>query len=67
MFHSAPGPSLIRDGHEVNSESMVRAGAPQSHFQRSSGPVSWGTISLPLGDVPSLSQAMGADLTPPRR
>ena len=66
MFHSEPGPSMIRDGHEVNSKSMVRAGIPKSHFQRSSGPVRWGTISLPLEDVPSLSQAMGADLTPPR-
>jgi AraC-like DNA-binding protein len=66
MFHSAPGPSMIRDGHEVTSECMVRAGRPQSHFQRSSGPVRWGTISLPLEDVPSVSQALEADLTPPR-
>jgi AraC-like DNA-binding protein len=66
MFHSEPGPSLIRDGHEVNSESMVVAGGQQSHFQRSLGPVRWGTISLPLRDVPSLGQAMGVDMAPPR-
>jgi AraC-like DNA-binding protein len=66
IFHTAPGPGLIRNGHEENSESMIRVGTPQSHFQRSSGPVRWGTISLPFGDIPPLSQAMGADLTPPR-
>jgi len=66
IFHSAPGSSLIRDGREVNSGSLVSVGSPQPHFQRSLGPVRWGTISLPLEDMPSISQALEADLTPPR-
>jgi AraC-like DNA-binding protein len=67
MFHTQPGPSIFRDGIEVTSDSMVRRqGKPQSHFQRSVGPLNWGTISMRLEDVPSVSEAVvGFDLAPP--
>jgi AraC-like DNA-binding protein len=64
IFHTQTGTSLIRDGDEINSASMVRVGTPQSHFQRSSGPINWGVISFPIANVPSLA-AVGFDLTPP--
>jgi AraC-like DNA-binding protein len=66
VFHTQPGgPDLIRNGIDVTSEAIVRVGERQSLFQRSSGPISWGSISLPLKDLPSLSEAFpGCDLTP---
>jgi AraC-like DNA-binding protein len=64
-FHTQPGPSLIRSGVEVTSETIVRVGERQSLFHRSSGPISWGTISLPLTEVHSVAQAIpGCDLRP---
>jgi AraC-like DNA-binding protein len=69
LLHTQPGPSIVRDGVEVRSDSMVRRpGKAQSHFQRSSGPVNWGSISLRLEDIPSIRDAVvGFDLTPPLR
>jgi AraC-like DNA-binding protein len=65
-FHTEPGQSLIRDGIEVTSDSLVRLGRPQSHFQRFAAPVHWGSISLRLTDIPSANEAVaGFDLTPP--
>jgi AraC-like DNA-binding protein len=66
VFHTRPGgPDLIRNGIEVTSEAIVRVGVRQSLFQRSSAPISWGSISLPLEDLPSLSEAFPeCDLTP---
>ena len=54
-FHTRPGPSVIRNGVEVKSETIVRVGERQSLFHRSSGPISWGTISLKISSV---AQAM---------
>ena len=66
-FHTQPGPSLIRNGVEVTSETIVRVGDRQSLFQRSSGPIGWGTISLPLRNISSVAQAVqGGDSTPSR-
>lgn len=65
-FHTQAGPSLIRDGIEVTSDCMVRLGRPQAHFQRSRGPMRWGTISLRLDDISQVTEAAaGFDLTPP--
>jgi len=67
LLHTEPGPSIFRDGIEVTSDTIVRRPSkPQSHFQRSSGPVNWGSISLRLQDIPSVGEAVvGFDLTPP--
>jgi AraC-like DNA-binding protein len=65
-FHTEAGQSFIRDGIEVTSHSLVRFGRQQSHFQRFARPVNWGSISLRLEDIPSISEAaVGFDLTPP--
>jgi AraC-like DNA-binding protein len=66
IFHTQPGQSMMRDGDQVSSDSMVRVGSPQSHFHRSSGPINWGVISIPLENVPAVATA-GFDLTPPPR
>jgi AraC-like DNA-binding protein len=67
LLHTQPGPSIFRDGVEVTSDTIVRRPCKaQSHFQRSSGPVNWGSISLRLQDIPSVGEAVvGFDLTPP--
>jgi AraC-like DNA-binding protein len=66
MFHTVSGPSVIHDGIEVNSNNIVRTGRQTSHFQRSFGPVTRGSISLPLAEVVSLGQAMtGVELAQP--
>jgi AraC-like DNA-binding protein len=65
-FHTEPEQSLIRDGIKLASDSLVRLGRPQSHFQRFAASVHWGSISLPQEDIPSVSEAvLGFDITPP--
>jgi AraC-like DNA-binding protein len=65
-FHTESGQGLIRDGIRVTSDSLVRLGRPQSHFQRFPASVHWGSISLRLEDIPSVNDAVvGSDLTPP--
>jgi AraC-like DNA-binding protein len=67
LFQICPGPSLFRDGVEITSDSLVRRlDGPQSHSVRSSGPMNWGSMSLRLEDIPSVSEAVGFDLTPPK-
>ncbi len=65
IFHNESVSDLIRDGNEVNEFSMVRVGTPQSHFQRSVGPIKWGVISLPIESLTS-AQIWKVDLTPPQ-
>jgi AraC-like DNA-binding protein len=50
-FHTQPGQSLVRDGVEVTWDKIVHAGRSQSQFQRSAGPMDWGSISLQMEDV----------------
>jgi AraC-like DNA-binding protein len=68
LFHTKPGPSLFRDGIEVKSDNLVRRlEGPQSHFHRSSVSMDWGSISLRLEEMPSISDAvLGFDLMAPR-
>ena len=64
-FHTQPGPSLIRGGVEVDSTRIARLGRDHSYFQRSSGSVHWGSMSLPVEDICAAGAAMtGCDLTP---
>jgi AraC-like DNA-binding protein len=68
LFQTRPGPSVFRDGIEVTSDSIVRRiGMPQMHSVRSSGPLHWGSMSLPLTDSPVVDEAIiGYSLTPPK-
>jgi len=65
-FRTQPGPSLLWGGAEMLPNNLVRDGVG-SIFQRSSGPVSWVAMSLPVADMVTAGAAMaGIDLTPPK-
>ena len=65
-FHTEPGASVFRGGIEVRSGDMARAARYQSYFQRSSGPICWGTMSLPVAEMQSAGIAAGGyELAPP--
>ena len=57
-FATEPGPSLIRNGTELNESSIswLRPGA--NYYQRSSGPVTYATMSLALDDLAILGPAI---------
>ena len=62
-----PGPSLLAGGKELRPSTIMRHPEAHSFHQRSSGPVSFGTMSLPTQELMSIGAAMGGiDLTPPR-
>ncbi len=65
-LHTEPGPGLIRGGTELTSDSVARLALNQSSFQRVTGSVRWGTISLPVETIVSEGVGAGCDLTPPR-
>jgi AraC-like DNA-binding protein len=66
-FRTQRGPSLLQSGVEIPSSTVLRHGAPNGYYQRSSGAVEFGTMSLPLADMATLGETMAdADLTPPR-
>src|SRR5215472_3977391 len=65
-FRTQPGPSLLWGGAEMLPNNLVRHGEG-NNFQRSSGPVSWAAMSLPVADMVTAGTAMaGLDLTPPK-
>ena len=65
-FRTEPGPSLVWGGAEMLPNNLVRQGEG-SNFQRSSGSVSWATMSLPVADMVIAGAAMaGLDLAPPK-
>ena len=65
-FRTQPGPSLLWGGAEMLPNNLVRDGVG-SIFQRSSGPVSWVAMSLPVADMVTAGAAIaGLDLTPPK-
>jgi AraC-like DNA-binding protein len=64
-FLLRPGPSLLQAGLEISSSAFIRHGRPREYFQRSFGPASFGTMSLPLDHLAAAAQAAGCDLDPP--
>jgi AraC-like DNA-binding protein len=66
-FRTQLGPSLVRNGLEMQPTNIVRHGEDQAYHQRSSGSANFGTVSLPEEDMAAIGEAMaGIDLTPPR-
>ena len=60
------GPSLLRAGGEMQTTNIERLADGQSLYTRSSGAVSWGTISLPVDALAAIGAATaGCDLKPP--
>ena len=65
-LRAAPGPSLLRDGDEMQTANIERLANGQAFYTRSSGAVLWGSISLPIDALAAVGAAtVGCDLTPP--
>jgi AraC-like DNA-binding protein len=66
-FRTAPGPSLLWSGVDMQPTNITRHSEGKNSFQHSSGSACWGAISLPVEDMASVGAAMaGCDLTPPK-
>ena len=66
-FRTDFGPSLVHRGVEMQPTNIVRHGEGQVYYQRSSGPASFGGMSLAVEDMAAIGEAMaGIDLKPPR-
>jgi AraC-like DNA-binding protein len=66
-FRVRPGPDLLQAGVEIEPSAVLRHGQTHEYYQRSSGSVSFGTMSLPVEDIASLGQGLaGVDLTTAR-
>lgn len=66
-FRMLPGASLVTGGLELRQSQILRRGGAPDYFQQSTGPVCFGSISLPVDDLTSLGAALaGCDLTPPK-
>ncbi len=65
-LRAEPGPSLLRAGKEIVTSSIERLARGQTIYTRSSGAVSWGTISLSLDALAAIGVAMaGREFAPP--
>ena len=65
-LRAEPGPSLLRAGEEMQTTNIERLAHDQTIYTRSSGTVSWGTISLPVDALAAIGAATaGYDLKPP--
>ncbi len=65
-LRAQPGPSLLRAGKEILPTSIERLAHGQTIYTRSSGAVSWGTISLSLDALAAIGVAIsGRVLTTP--
>lgn len=66
-FATQSSPGLLMDGHEVQPTGLMRYSEGYSGFQRSTGPVRFASMSLPIADMEDLGATFGgADFTPPR-
>jgi methylphosphotriester-DNA--protein-cysteine methyltransferase len=65
-LRAAPGPRLLRAGEEMQTTNIERLASGQEIYTRSSGTVSWGTISLSVDALVAIGAATaGCDLKPP--
>lgn len=67
LYFPTPGSlPLFRNGEALGPANLVRMAAGQDKFQRSEGPVSAASMSLPAGELRAMAIAMaGRDLKPP--
>jgi AraC-like DNA-binding protein len=66
VFRTQPGPSVIRNGVELNTGRIARLPPGQSYYQHTSGPTSHAGMSLPLDEMATLGGAVvGHELSPP--
>ena len=66
VFRTQPGPSLSRNGVELDWTDIWRPGPGQSYYHHTSGPTSYGSVSLPIEEMASVGATVaGCDLAPP--
>jgi AraC-like DNA-binding protein len=66
-FLTRPGTPPVTDGIEMPLSGIMRHSLGHCYYERSSGPTSWGAISLPVEQIAAAGIALhGRDLTPPR-
>jgi hypothetical protein len=56
VFRTQPGPSLVRNGVELDWTGIWRPRPGQSYYHRASGPASYASVSLPLEEIASGSR-----------
>jgi AraC-like DNA-binding protein len=67
-FHVEPCSGLIANGVEIQPNEIRWRGVNEDYFQRTTGPISFGGMSLPIDYITSVGATMtGRDLTPPGR
>jgi len=67
QFRTAPGPHLFVSGVEIGPTNILRHSLSDDFHHRTSGSVSYATMSLPVEDMVAVGEAMaGTDLAPPR-
>jgi AraC-like DNA-binding protein len=66
-FRTAPGPSFLWSGVEMQPTGIMRHIEGKNSFQHTADAACWGAMSLPVEDIVSVGAAMaGCDLTPPK-
>ena len=66
LFRTQPGPILLQSSIEISPSSILRFGRYPEFYQRSSGPASFASMSVPIEDIASVGEVMaGRDLTLP--
>ena len=64
-FQTGPCAEIFRNGLEQSPNSIVRLARRQSYFERSMGPVNWGSLSIPTDTIRWAGiTGAGCDLTP---
>jgi hypothetical protein len=66
-FGTQPGPTLLFAGMEMRLTNNTQHNVYENGFLRSSGPASWGSMSLPVEEMVAAGTVAGCDLTPPKR
>jgi AraC-like DNA-binding protein len=65
-FRTRPGPRLLASGVEMQPSNFIRRREAEHYFQQSSGSTRFGSLSLPVAEMVSVSAAIGGyGLTPP--
>ncbi len=65
-FLAEPGPDVIIGGATRPVGGLMRHSRGESYFERTTGPVHWGTVSFPAGALSETADAMAhTDLEPP--
>ena len=66
QFFTGPGPEVVSHGAAMPPDGLIRNGVSDDYFQRTSGAIHWGAMSLPVAEMEAVGSVMaGIDLAPP--